>query len=386
MSIRFAGSRSLDERRRRRLASENEELPLQNTIPVGAVALLGPSRAEREARRGLSKGVPFRKFISPKLWKHWAIAVAGTMLASLVLFLGFHEEAIARVGGPNLGELISLSTGRLATCFNSMTLLLAGQVSIVIFWARARSQEDFGGRFRIWAWTFTAWFAAAAVVATGAHNTFSETMLWLSNAHFWQQQTLCWFLPALVLGSVLWVGLCRDMAGCRSSHTMLMLAAVLFLAFSLVKLDLTGEFTNRWSETLQVGGAMLGCLALFLSMLLHARHVIYVTSEPPEIHTGRLRKLVSLIRIPKIRIRRDRVEDAARMIDEESVDSASGSDELLREAPNEPSESEQQRVRVDEHGEDSRLQSVAKPNLKGLSKRQRREALKEWREELRLQS
>ncbi len=393
MSIRFAGSRSLDERRRRRLAGENEEqTPL---IPTGAaaVAVFGPSRAVREARSGLSKGVPFRKFISPRLWKHWAIGIVGATLAAMVLFLGFHEEAIAKFGGPNLSDLISLSSGRLATCFNSVALLLAGQVAVVIFWARARSRDDFGGRFKIWIWTFLAWFVMAAVVAMDAHTTFSETVLWVSKASFWQQQTLCWLLPMAALGSVLWIGLDQDMSGCRSSRTMLRLATLLFCSSLIFRLELTRPIATRWSDTLQIGGAMLGCLSLFLSMLLHARHVIYVTSEPPEIRRGGLKKLLAFVRLP--RLRRSNVEKVETTIDDAAADSISTDEisETTQDAGNKPIESsgnsnaaESQTVRVDECEPDSVGNPPPKPNLKGLSKRQRREAMKQWREESRLQS
>ena len=82
MSARFAGSRSLDERRRRRLAAGAEE-----PGPSGETAA-ACGRSAAEGGRRLAPRVPLQKIISPRGWKVWLVVLAAYALGAGVLLAG----------------------------------------------------------------------------------------------------------------------------------------------------------------------------------------------------------------------------------------------------------------------------------------------------------
>ena len=397
MTASFAGSRSVDERRRRRLATESDDPTFENDLtiseepPASAVA-------DDVSRQPAAAHFPLRKVISQKLWKHWAVAFLCLAFGAGFLYCGYRAADLGEKLGPGFARLFDLSNGPVFRCYRSVLMILAGQLALLVFWARSGSLQDFAGRYRLWVWVAGAWFWFAFCTASSAHHAWSESVLWLWDAPLRHRETLCWLIPATVMGAgLLWM-LHRDMRDCRSSLSMLWLAAGLLLTACAQTL-----LTNvSWNELIQPAVAMGGVLCLFTSMLLHARYVIYQSAEPPPLRPLRLPIRLPRIRLPKLRLR------SHKRAQNRSVDSAdhnkspssttrtkaraktnSRAPKVTASEPATDQPTAEQRPKdsrkTAEPAESTREIRFDEPPdgelLKGLSKRERRRLRKQWREQ-----
>lgn len=310
MSASFAGSRSLDERRRRRLAAGGEgggdsahvnvaDRPPETSSLDAAVQTIAPPSVRPH--------FPLRKLISPRRWKHWGLATAALCVGSLILALGADAARLEATLGPGGRRLFDLAAGRAATAYSSLLWLLSGQLAVLIWWARSRSLQDFDGRYRIWSWTSAMCLVGALSLASGAHLAWSETFLWLSSIQFWNCGPLVWMAPAAGCGAVMLRELHQEMRGCRASLAMLWLAVVGWAAAATFRL--AGGFADETSarDLIHAGTAMLGHLCLFTSFLLHSRHVLYESADPARRRPKKLARRLRLPRIPLPRIRLPRI-------------------------------------------------------------------------------
>ncbi len=400
MTTRFAGSRSLDERRRRRLAAESNNPDLNNDLPVSEDS---PARADADdfSQQSAAVQFPLHKVISQKMWKHWAVAFFGLALGAGILYCGHHAADLEEKLGPGFARLFNLSSGPVFRCYRSILLILSGQLALLIFWARSRSLQDFAGRYRLWVWVAGAWFWFAFSTASGAHHAWSESVVWLWwDAPLRNRTTLCWLIPAVLLGAELLWMMHRDMRGCRSSLSMLWLAAGLLLTAGVQTL-LTDV---GWSELTQPAVAMGGVLCLFTSMLLHARHVIYQSAEPPQRRPFRLPIRLPRIRLPKLRFRSHKRTQNLSVVGADNNDSPSSAIKTKTQvkadaaAPKvaaseptagQPATKKKAKVRPKTTESTEAMREICldrRPDeelLKGLSKRERRKLRKQWREQKR---
>jgi len=277
---------------------------------------------------------------------------------------------------------------------------------MLIFWVRSKSLQDFVGHYRVWAWTAAVWLMFGGVVATDAHVAFSESVFWFWNGEFWRKETLCWLIPAAIGGCFVLRCLNQDMCDCRSSLTLLWLAAASYLLSSLLKLEIIVLLPQPWYDLASMGTFMFGSLFLFLSMLLHARYVIYESCEAPNARPSRLQTFLRRTVLSKFCVllpnRRHR-QISTKAVTDVSYDTQpqienSGVADAEDEEPESPAggveadpspdalgrESSQGTISAsDERKEVDIDQQHVKPNLKGLSKKQRRRSRKQWREEQR---
>ncbi len=355
MAIRFAGSRSLDERRRRRLARELDDV-LQTAIGPKTTQICMGDDAKDYGRASSKVTLPLQNVILQRIWKHWVIGLLGLTLVVGILVGGFYESQGALAAGPGFSWLFAFSTARLATFFSTAFLLVSCQLALLIWWMRSRSKHDFSGQYRVWVWTTVIWFAFACSVATDGHLAVSQTILWLCDLRLWNFETLCWLVPATIVGTVLLWAMYRDMRSCRSSVTMLFLAAFLYLLSAVSALELLVMSNGHWNVLFRVGTGVSGHLALLMSMLLHARYVIYESAEPPEPRPSRLIASFHRLWQPK-----------SQLMPSDGITKLNIDSESAIERKN--------LSRVD--------LPIDKSQLKGLSKRDRQRLRKQWREQQR---
>ncbi len=273
----FAGSRSLDERRRRRLATESDEALSESAAPPVSRRVTAFKRPEKSRGPG---HFPLRKIISARLWKHSVVGFCGMLLASAIVAAGWAAEVHPARLGPGFLPLFDLSAARLVRWYLSTAIFLSSQLAVLIWWLRSQSLQDFKGRYRGWAGCAAIGFIAAFAVETNAVRALSETARWLWHIDDGRQSLGC--LAALVLfGLVVWRFLYREMRDCLTSLGLLWLTG-LFGAAAVVPMIGGSLPISAFSLRLcQCGTAMLAALCLFMSFLLQARHAIYVTVEPP---------------------------------------------------------------------------------------------------------
>ncbi len=283
MTARFAGSRTLDERRRRWLATQEQDKASQ-----AAAEKSPPSKAVDLKPKSVNlRHFPIRKVISPKAWKitltGLAVALCGVMIVGIEFLSWMPSDSL----GPGWQRVVSGHEIRLAHLFHAGLLMMSGQLALFIWWARSQSLRDFEGQFRIWVWAALSLVFAGWGLIGQWHWAFGDTICWLWSAQFPQRQIVCWMLPACIVAGILWKKLSTDMRECKWSFALMGLGLLMGLGACVFRL---GIDRTLWPvSTKQLAGAALQmgtCVAIFVSLLVHARHVIHVSAEPPKYRLG----------------------------------------------------------------------------------------------------
>lgn len=311
MDARFAGSQRLGERRRRRLAVESEEL--QTSESPGESLPVRPG-AERTVHRVAEQPpadlvpLPLQGLIPAQWWKYALGAVCQVLVGAGILAAAWQASIWSTFTGPGMTRLFSLPDPPVAAWYSGILLNLSAQLALLIWWGRSRSLTDFDGRYRLWTRTAAVWMSFGFCAVTGAHLAWSETVL-----HYWrpavpQIDVLAWLVPAAATGLVFLYALNREMSDCRNSRVLLFVAAACYAAAGSLQLEFKLPLAARMRELAQVGSALLGHVALFLSMWLHARHVLHFTADPSSAPRRRLRIPRPHFRLPKFGFSRRRAD------------------------------------------------------------------------------
>lgn len=362
--------------------------------------------AEQQQRKS-ALHLPLRKLISPRLWKHLLLGLAGVGVAAGLLWAGKTASG-EHPYGPGFGLFFSLSTGHAVQYYNAAMLTIAGQLCLLIWWARSHSRKDFSGSYRVWFWSAAACLVSAFVAVTDAHVAWSQTALWLWDVDVWNKQTLSWLVPIGVPAAVFYLLLQRDTRDCRVSVNLLRLsslamlgAALWTLGFRLPEHELLAQYPLP-EDLVEAGLPMFGCFCLMFGLLLHSRYVVYETPEPPATRPSLLRKLFGRRgdqsggqdesrtksrrgtttgeKAPapstrrKTSARRTKRKAAANEADDSSTDAG---DEDASGGRSSSDKSDRQ------HWIDGPIDPA---QLKGLSKRERRRVRKQWREQQRAET
>jgi hypothetical protein len=286
----FAGSRSLDERRRRRLATGSDNVPLD------AVAEPAPRRAVsprvKRSRRGPAH-FPLRKVISIRYWKLAAVTLCAALVGASILVGGWAAATHGEQLGPGFVLFFRLDSARLVRGFAAVGFLLAGQLALLIGWVRSQSLQDFNGRYRGWVFCAIVAFVAALGLETQLASAWSATAAWLWPSGFAsvmssQRGPLLWLVPTGFFGVLVHAYLVREMRDCRMSLSFLWLAFLLAGAAASLVLARPLPAPELQARLLECGVALLFVVCVFSSLLLHARHVVYVCVDPPAIRPSRI--------------------------------------------------------------------------------------------------
>jgi hypothetical protein len=289
----FAGSRSVDERRRRRLASGAEAVSLE---PLAEPAPRRTSYAKTKRKRRVSSHLPLRKVISIRYWKLAAVIVGAVTVAAGMLVGGWAAATHGEELGPGFVFLFRLDAARLVRGFAAVGLLLAGQLALLIGWARSQSLQDFNGRYRGWVLCALLAFGAAFGIQTQLAAAWSDTASWLWPAHFAHKATLLWLVPAVLCGVYVHAYCVREMRDCRVSLALAWLTFVLGGVTAALVLDRPLPFPFWQARLIECAAAVSFVIAAFASVLFHARHVVYVCVDPPAIRPSRTLSLLRRLR------------------------------------------------------------------------------------------
>lgn len=286
----FAGSNSIDERRRRRLAKDWDE-----AIPASAQSNSTeentPEAASQDTNFSMPRHFPLRKIISPKSWK---IAIAAGMTfgtALLSLLAGYYPHNVQSMFGPGIAGLFNMQTGNFFTSYTGCLLLMAGQLALLIWWCRSQNMRDFEGSFRIWPYAAITALVAACVLFSGAHHAWSSTFHWLWPVAFWKKEIVCWLAPTLAVVSSLILALHRDMRDSKISILFLWLAASGWSGAAVMSLQLELPVSISQPEYVLQTMQLIAAVCFFNSMLFHTRYVVHISSEAPVQRTSRIQQL-----------------------------------------------------------------------------------------------
>ena len=293
MSIRFAGSRCVDERRRRRLAQEADGLPVdgdaRSASRDASAGIDDENTDELSRRRG---DAPADSLISPRLWKHVSLCVFLACVWGVILYFGERTDRLAS----GMRHIVGLEAGKLAKFFSTVMLLAAGQLSFISLWYRSRSRKDFKGSYKVWLWSALGWLTLCACRATGVHWNLADAVIQGHHLEIWSIQTMVWMVPAAVIVSALYRLLLREMRDCAASRWLMRLSVVAAIASAVSVIVEPFVADAQLALLVRVGTTTLWHLLLAQAMLLHARYVIHFNNEPP---SSPLRSWK--LRLPKIR-------------------------------------------------------------------------------------
>jgi hypothetical protein len=294
----FAGSRSLDERRRRRLASGADTVALE-TVAEPAPRRTTAAKAKRTGRG--SAHFPLRKVISIRYWKLASVILLATLTAVGILAGGWAAGLYPEQLGPGFVIFFRLDSARLVRAFAALGLVLAGEMALLIGWARAQSLQDFSGRYRGWLLCAICAFLAAVGLETQLAAAWSATAVWFwpsafPSAHLTQRATLAWIVPAVVCGAFVHAYLVREMRDCRLSLAFVWLAFLSGGAAAALVLGRPLPFPTQQARLVECGVALAFVICVVSSFLLHARHVIYVCVDPPAVRPSRFVARLRMLR------------------------------------------------------------------------------------------
>ena len=223
------------------------------------------------------------RVISGHLWKHSLILLTLVMLAVTIIWTEIVQPQV-------LQQLAGTNQPRLSTGLAGSFLVLAGQLALLIGWIRSRSTVDFSGRYRCWKWL------AGCLIAIGG--------LWITNFQDSLPQ-LAQLAAEPIIGSI---------GAARRTLVVVPIASLTIWVLSRVVPDMS---RNRWSQTIFCIGIIVAIGRLLLSygtqptsvaqsvldaillsatgllvcsLLLHARFVLYISKDPPELTVAKQKK------------------------------------------------------------------------------------------------
>jgi len=297
MEARFAGSQRVGDRRRRRLAvgaDENADTSHPNfpdqtdslAAPAGEFRAVdgphtdGPSAVGAIAPVSPTLNLPVSAVIPAAGWKYLVGGVLGLAISAGIIAAGYFSSRLESIAGAEIADLLALPNSRLAQWFSSLLLLLCAQLAMFIWWARSRSLEDFDGRYWLWIHTAGVWFVLSGCLSTEAHTVVSGAIRLIRSGISQRDANLGWMIPMGILGIMLARALAREMRGCRASRALLLTACAVQLLTAALHLELESVLSPAVRGIFVQAGLLTGHVALFVSMWLHARHVVHYSADP----------------------------------------------------------------------------------------------------------
>jgi hypothetical protein len=287
MGTRFAGSQRVGDRRRRLMSAGADDT---GANPVSVERLSAGAGISRLVDQGHTNdqagsprsaiGQPLAKLVPHASWQYLAVGLSGLAVGGAITAIGSHAAVLTALIGPGIGELCSLPNGPATKWFSSVLLVLAAQVALLVWWARAQSLKDFDGRY--WLWMRV---AGACLVFSGCVATDAQAVCLSIVRHFYPQlggwrPALCWLIPAVGAGSLLVRSLSREMRGCRGSRLLMFAAAVCYLIAALSGLEADAWLSPAARGLATQSGLIVGHVSLCMALWYHARHVLHCTADP----------------------------------------------------------------------------------------------------------
>lgn len=426
MSTGFVGSRSIDERRRRRLASESAE-----SLDDADDELTSHNIAR--THRFAAGQFPLRTIVFPRRWK-----LSCYYLPLFLCFAGLIAADLYRseftVPDSALFHYFSLETSPLPQYVCGGVLFLSGQIALLIAALRTQSLHDFSGRYRLWKWIAAGLFLFALCCTTQFHHVWASTVI-EQRLFDWGPQTelLAWLVPALGIGLTVSVMAYLEMRGDRAGLNFTILAAAAYVVRLTFMLTQNMVPWDAYHHLISAGIMYFAHWCLLTSLLLHVHHLLYRSIDLPEkapsrvkqichnyLHRRRLKRKAR--NVAKAIRRKELLAEKAQQREEVEAKSAAdpvavpetqaevaastkpqskpspkkatpqpdkvapqkpvAAEQIEEPAPQASSKKTRQKAKPQAKSKNVRVDSPHDPELlKGLSKRERRKLQKQWREE-----
>lgn len=315
MNSGFAGSASHDDRRRRRLLTEQNEDGAEGAAMVLSCSVFESSRNHR---------YPVKRILHYRQWRMWLIAGAMALLLASLLYGSWLNEQQDSEAWYSL--LFDQSEGRLFSTLAAALLLLAGHLSGIIGWARSRSPNDFGGRYRVWNPIALMFYFASLSVVMRADEILNASLDYAAVTLPWDVAQWNWMIPTAGLaGIVLWI-MHREMAISNLSRTHIWLGTACLASGLGLPFVPENQFQIASVPLVEQGLIVGGLMLIGLSLMWFGRHVLYVSSDPAERKPSLMlkmlkavfRKRASKAKTPKVKKQKKSAAAASSTAEEDS--------------------------------------------------------------------
>lgn len=278
MGVKFAGSRSVDDRRRRRLASDQETLTQSSTVKHPQAGYLKIRRYEPNATEPPRS--PIGSLITPGHWPIWSVCLS---LPVLLLVLSA-IPAVVRLPADSAVQLIlDAETGHAWRFLRGLILLGCAGLCWLISWFRSASVNDFEGCFKSWYWSGWIFLLLGLIAGTDTHvilGQLASQYVGFGQANF---SALLWLVPLLSLLGEPFRCFTREMWHCRRSWIGLWACCVTGIFYLWARLE-GGHTAGQVSANTQMQLAAICSLVapawLFSALLSQVHYVMYVSSDP----------------------------------------------------------------------------------------------------------
>ncbi|MGE5195573.1 MAG: hypothetical protein ACM3U2_24030 [Deltaproteobacteria bacterium] len=249
---------------------------------------------------GHSFDLAVARLVPREWWKYVVGGLTGLAIAAGLVTAGACASDLSATLGPGIERLFAFPDAPVARWFSSLLLSVSAQSALFIWWARSQSDKDFDGRY--WLWIRVAWalLLFGGCVAIGAHAALRTTLRYFLPEISGRTATLGWLLPASLAGVATLLSLAREMRGCRWSRTLILLGSVAYVTAAGLHLELDVLIAPATRLLSLQASLLAGHLAVFLSMWLHARHVLYCTVDPAAPPKSRWRIPRPHFRLPRL--------------------------------------------------------------------------------------
>ncbi|HAB10344.1 MAG TPA: hypothetical protein DCE47_01490, partial [Planctomycetaceae bacterium] len=293
MAMRFAGARWLDERRRRRLAVDQES---PETAEATA-AVDGGETSQVQSSRPATLSI--RMVVPRSAWAvlAWSLLLLGACDA--VIAAAWFQESVPELFRSAHKSVFGVDTPHAATWTASALLVVAAQLALVIGWVRGHCLTDFDGRYRAWTRVAISWLVIAGIVGTGAHQAISQVLV--SQFEFegvWQREVLAWLLPLAALGASVILVMDGEMKTSRTARLLLWLSTATAVAGLVLILEPTVinasviELSPHMVAFLKLAAMVSAPALMVVSMGVFLRHVVHVSPEPAPRRKWRSKKRI----------------------------------------------------------------------------------------------
>jgi hypothetical protein len=290
-----------------------------------------------------------RKYTTLLLW----FLAGATVLAGLEALYAWMPELARHTTDGRIAALDLDSEGSLGAWYSSFILQLAALVALVVFAVRRQKEDDYHGRYRIWAWAALCWQMMSIDESASLHEGFKELMTLTTGQRVLGDGSIWWVTAYVIVLGTMGVRLVLEMRVCRASTAALLLGAVCYAAAVVTQLGGILPDLGARAVMVEEGCEMAGGVLLLLAMNLHARYVILAAQ-------GTL-----TARVPKPKRQRKKVDESSEL-SAAGVLPAPSSANSLHHASRKPTNSSESLAVVSNHDQPRKPQATVTASRPGL--------------------
>jgi len=283
MQFRRSGQR--DDRRRRVLIDERvagKVQPAKKTKRKSASETLEeapvapPAQRKRYMREARRANQPRVTDLIPKRPEtFFFLLVLGVAMIAGLIYLHLQRGPWEAVLGKGTLACFDIgSRGALASWFSAVTLGLSSLLAAQIYALRRHREDDYRGRYRVWAWATLIWMFGSIATVSNIDQAFAGLVVHLTSVTVLEEGVLWW---SVLCGGVLFVlglFLALDVRQCRTALAALLFAGACQLIATVVEVRADATETANVRMLIILMAATLGSrFLLLMAFAFNARHV-----------------------------------------------------------------------------------------------------------------